>query len=71
MAFLMTTLISLVVSLIVVKLTAPCVVKEAMVKEYISKQMEMKMIKHMMHTEMFAKKMEMEMRKTHHDKKGA
>lgn len=65
MACLTMTAISLIVSLVVVKLTAPCVVKEAMMKDYIAKQIEVKMIKNMLKKEMLSKKMEMEMIKSH------
>ena len=55
--------VSFLVSLGVVKAFAPCVVKHAMMKEYVAKQMEFEMFQKKMVERKMKKKMEMEMMK--------
>ena len=61
-------LVSFVVSFCVVKAFAPCVVKQAMMKEFIEKQMDFEIFQSQMIKKMIVKKMEMEMMKNKMDK---
>lgn len=48
----MMAIVSAIVSMVVVKLFAPCVVKHAMMKEFVEKQMDTVMLKSMMYQKM-------------------
>ena len=62
--FLITTVvISFFVSLLTVKFFAPCVVKHAMMKEFVSKQMDMALMKSMIMDEILTKKIDRSMAK--------